>query len=57
MYGIAVVRLARFRVVDVRAFAWFNGCSDQQILGGGAASGLPSILRTAWVRARIVRRQ
>jgi hypothetical protein len=55
MYGIAVVRLAKWRLVDVRAFAWFTGCSDQQIRSGDAAIGLKTLLQTAQLRARIVR--
>jgi hypothetical protein len=54
-YGVAVVRIAPARRVDVRAFAWFSGCSDQQIRSGDAAAGIERLLRTAHVRARIAR--
>jgi len=55
VYGIAVVRLVHFRLGDARTYAWFEGCSDQQIRNGDAASGLANLLRTAKLRLSIVK--
>ena len=56
LYGIAIVKLARNRWVDVRALGSFQGCSDEQLRIGSIPSALDSLLYTATVRARVVKR-
>lgn len=55
VYGIASVRIAHNRLVDVRAFVWFWGCSAEQIHSGPASTGLRVLLHDARIHARIVR--
>ena len=56
VYAIAALRLRRARFVDVRAFAWYRGCSAKQIRTGSVAKALQTLLKTARVDAHIVRR-
>ena len=56
VYAIAALRLRKSRWVDVRAFAWFTGCSTKQIRSGSVAKALTTIVSTARVQTRIVRR-
>jgi hypothetical protein len=56
VYGLAALRLRKSRFVDVRVFAWFQGCTTAQIRSGSLAAGLRTLLRTAGVSASIVKR-
>ena len=56
IYGIAIVRVARHRYADVRAFAWFTGCTTAQIQAGPTAVGMRSALGSAQVLAHVTRR-
>jgi hypothetical protein len=56
VYGLAALRLRKSRFVDVRVFAWFDGCTTSQIRRSPLATGLATLLRTAGVSARIVKR-
>jgi hypothetical protein len=53
VYGIAVVRVARHRWADVRAYGWFTGCTGEQIRSGEATTDLEATLKTADVQARV----
>lgn len=55
LYGIAIVRVARNRWADVRAFASFPGCTAGQVSGGPTAAAVRDMLQTARVQARVVR--
>jgi hypothetical protein len=56
VYGIAALRLATSRFVDVRVFAWFRNCTTVQVRRGALAAGLKTLVSTAGISARIVKR-
>ena len=56
VYGLAALRVGRARWVDVRALAWFDGCTVAQTRRGTAAKALASMVSGARVAATIVRR-
>lgn len=55
LYGIAIARVGHNRWADVRAVASFAGCMEDEMRAGLAARGLSRVLRTAAIRARVVR--
>jgi len=57
VYGIAVVRVARNRWADVRAYGWYTGCTDEQTRSAEATTDLEATLKTADVQARVEKGQ
>lgn len=54
VYGIAVVRIARARWIDLRVFVTYDGCSPQQVERGSVAAVLKRVLREAEMRVGLV---